>query len=46
VRERSNALFVDPNPFFLSRRVQLVNLASRLAVPAIYFDRALPKSAG
>ena len=40
-RERSDALFVDPNPFFISRRVQLVNLASRLAVPAIYFDRAL-----
>src|SRR6476659_5956864 len=36
-RERSDALFVDPNPFFSSRRVHLVNLASRLAVPAIYF---------
>src|SRR5262249_29243611 len=39
-RERSDALFVESSPFFLSRRVQLVNLASRLAVPAIYFDRA------
>jgi putative tryptophan/tyrosine transport system substrate-binding protein len=45
-RERSDALFVDPNPFFLSRRVQLVNLASRLAVPAIYFDRAFAEIGG
>ena len=40
-RERSDALFVDPSPFFDCRRVQLVNLASRLAVPAIYFDRVV-----
>ena len=45
-RERSDALFVDPNPFFTSRRVQLVNLASRLAVPAIYFDRAFAEIGG
>jgi putative ABC transport system substrate-binding protein len=45
-RERSDALFVDPNPFFFSRRVQLVNLASRLAVPAIYFDRAFAEIGG
>jgi putative ABC transport system substrate-binding protein len=45
-RERSDALFVDPNPFFSSRRVHLVNLASRLAVPAIYFDRAFAEIGG
>ena len=45
-RELSDALFVDPNPFFLSRRVQLVNLASRLAVPVIYFDRAFAEIGG
>jgi putative ABC transport system substrate-binding protein len=45
-RERSDALFVDPNPFFMSRRVQLVNLASRLAVPAIYLDRAFAEIGG
>ena len=45
-RERSDALFVDPNPFFLSRRVQLINLASRLAVPAIYVDRAFTEIGG
>ena len=45
-RERSDVLFVDPNPFFVSRRVHLVNLASRLAVPAIYFDRAFAEIGG
>ena len=45
-RERSDALFVDPNPFFTSRRIHLVNLASRLAVPAIYFDRAFAEIGG
>src|SRR6516225_7873429 len=45
-RERSDALFVDSNPFFDSRRAQLVNLASRLAVPAIYFDRAFAEIGG
>jgi putative ABC transport system substrate-binding protein len=45
-RERSDALFVESVPFFLSRRVQLVNLASRLAVPAIYFDRAFAEIGG
>ena len=36
VRERPDALFVGPDPFFISRRAQLVNLASRHAVPATY----------
>jgi putative tryptophan/tyrosine transport system substrate-binding protein len=45
-RERCDALFVDSIPFFHSRRVQLVNLASRLAVPAIYFDRAFAEIGG
>jgi putative tryptophan/tyrosine transport system substrate-binding protein len=38
-RERSDALFVGGNAFFNSRRVQLVNLASRHAVPASYSFR-------
>ena len=45
-RERPDALFVDPNPFFVSRRVQLVNLASRLAVPTIYIDRVFAEIGG
>ena len=36
VRERLDALFVSPNPFFSSRRMQLTHLASRHAVPATY----------
>jgi putative ABC transport system substrate-binding protein len=45
-RERFDALFVDSTPFFVSRRVQLVNLASRLAVPVIYIDRAFAEIGG
>jgi putative tryptophan/tyrosine transport system substrate-binding protein len=36
VRERPDALFVGGEPFLNSRRVQLVHLASRHAVPATY----------
>jgi putative ABC transport system substrate-binding protein len=36
VRNRPDALFVGPDPFFNSRRAQLVNLASRHALPAAY----------
>jgi putative ABC transport system substrate-binding protein len=39
VRERPDALFVSPDFLFLSRRVQLVNLASRHAIPAAYVRR-------
>jgi len=45
-RERPDALFVGTDAFFTGRRVQLVNLASRLAVPAIYFDRAYAEIGG
>ena len=36
MRERPDALFVSPEPFFRSRRVQLTHLATRHAVPATY----------
>jgi len=39
VRERPDALSVAPDPFFVSRRVQLVHLASRHALPAVYTGR-------
>ena len=45
-RERPDALLVGPDPFFTSRRVQLVNFASRLAVPVIYVDRAFADIGG
>jgi putative ABC transport system substrate-binding protein len=38
-RERSDALFVAPNAFFSSRRVQLANLAARDRIPAAYSGR-------
>ena len=39
VRERLNALFVGIDPFFTSRRVQLVNMATRHAVPTTFANR-------
>src|SRR5215831_14899662 len=39
VNERPDALFVGISPFFLSRHVQLAQLAARHAIPAIYQDR-------
>ena len=39
VQERPDALFVGGGPFFTARRVQLVQLAARHAVPAIYPQR-------
>ena len=39
VRERPDALFVGGDAFFNSRRVQLVHLATRHAVPAAYAGR-------
>ena len=45
-RERPDALFVAGESFFNSRRVQLVNLASRHAIPATYADRLLPEIGG
>ena len=38
-RERPDALFVAPDPFFTSRRVQLVTLTAVNKVPATYSNR-------
>jgi putative ABC transport system substrate-binding protein len=46
VRERLDALFVGPSPFFSSRRVQLTHLASRHAVPAVYALRSYAEAGG
>ena len=44
--ERPDALFVDIDPFFTCRRVQLVNLASHHAIPATYPGRQFTEIGG
>src|SRR5262249_613410 len=46
VRERPDALFVGGGAFFTARRVQLVQLAARHAIPAIYPDRRIAQVGG
>jgi putative ABC transport system substrate-binding protein len=46
VRERPDALFVGSDAFFNNRRVQLVHLASRHAVPATYAGRDFAVAGG
>ncbi len=45
-RERPDALVVAGGPIFTSRRVQLVHLATRHAIPAIYPNREAPDIGG
>jgi putative ABC transport system substrate-binding protein len=45
-RDRPDALFVGGGGLFNLRRVQLVNLASRHAIPATYADRILAEAGG
>jgi putative ABC transport system substrate-binding protein len=46
VHDRPDALFVAPDPFFNSRRVQLATLAARHAVPAIFAAREYVEAGG
>ena len=46
VHERPDALFVGGDSFFVSRRFQLVNLASRHAVPATFSNRDFAEVGG
>jgi putative ABC transport system substrate-binding protein len=46
VRKRVDAVFVGPEPFFFSRRVQLAILAARHAIPATYAARAYVEAGG
>jgi len=45
-RERADALFVLPDPFFIMRRVQIVQLAARHAIPAAYPVRDFAEPGG
>jgi putative ABC transport system substrate-binding protein len=44
--QKAGALFVDGNPFFVSRRDQLIRLAARQALPTIYFEREFADAGG
>ena len=46
VRERPDAVFVGLDVFFIGRRAQLVNLASRHALPATYHLREFAEAGG
>jgi putative ABC transport system substrate-binding protein len=46
MQERADALFVAPDGFFVSRRVQFVTLAARDRVPASYFTREMVEAGG
>ena len=46
VDERPHAVLVGVDPFFNGRRVQLVHLATRYAVPASYVGREFPEVGG
>jgi putative ABC transport system substrate-binding protein len=45
-RDRPDALFILDDPLFSLRRVQLVNLASRHAIPATYGSRESAEAGG
>jgi putative tryptophan/tyrosine transport system substrate-binding protein len=45
-RERPDAVFVGISSFFTNRRVQLIQLEARYAVPAIYADRSFVEAGG
>ena len=46
VRERADALFVAPDAFFISRRVQFVTLAARYGIPTAHNAREEVEAGG
>ena len=46
VRERADALFIGPDPFFNTRRVQLATMAARHSLPTSYFEREFVAAGG
>jgi putative tryptophan/tyrosine transport system substrate-binding protein len=46
VQQKAGALVVDVNPFFDSRRERLIELASRHAIPTVYYDREFVTAGG
>jgi putative ABC transport system substrate-binding protein len=46
MQRRADALWISPDSFFNARRVQIVTLAARHAVPAIYTSRDWTEAGG
>jgi putative ABC transport system substrate-binding protein len=46
VEQQSRALVVQTDPFFLGQRDQIIALAARYAVPAIYYLKDYPAAGG
>jgi putative ABC transport system substrate-binding protein len=46
VKKRADALLVGPDPMFVTRRVQLITLAVRHTLPALYHRRELVEAGG
>jgi putative ABC transport system substrate-binding protein len=46
VRDKADALVVGADPFFFSRRVQLVTLTTRHAIPTVFTVRDFPEAGG
>jgi putative ABC transport system substrate-binding protein len=46
VRDRSDAVLVGAEPFFIDRRVQIVTLATRYVLPTVYFQREFAEIGG
>ena len=44
--QNAGALFVDGNPFFVSRRDQLIGLAAHHSLPTMYFEHEFPLVGG
>jgi putative ABC transport system substrate-binding protein len=46
VQQRSGALIVSADPFFISQLDQLIALAARQGVPAMYYSREFTEAGG
>ena len=46
VKKRADALLVGPDPLFFTRRVQLITLAVRHTLPALYYRREFAEAGG
>jgi putative ABC transport system substrate-binding protein len=46
VKKRADAFLISPDPLFVTRRVQLITLAVRYALPALYHRRELAEAGG